>query len=361
MTTPYSYTLLIALLLIIGGVLLPAPLLAQPGGDSTWANDSTWTNDSTWADDSTSDNDSAWKALGLDPEGFKYDDDVFGHVSTGWFPQPFFSWSLTYSTDAFYSDTYDRAMNLRSSSLQPTAFPFTWCDPYEDSDERKIMKPNSDKEEDDGHPSTSYNEHMLTFILQPPIPLMLRLGAGFHWTEGLLYSNDTTRAYLSLAGVKRNFREEGVVYLKEVLLSGYAGLQIPVYGGFIDMEALRLGSYYYLFGGLGASWAFSSKATQYVQIANVKDDLRYSNGTDTVTLIDKAKLPGLNTIRTSIELGVGWNLAFDSFALGFELFGSIPQTSVLKDADWKQYVVGARFSIGYQWTPAEEPDKALWP
>jgi len=316
---------------------------AQTGTDTTWNADS------------------AWAELGLDPDGFQFDDEVFGHVSTGWFPIPFLAWSLSYTTDAFYSDTYDQAMSLRSASLRPTTYPFSWRDPYQDADEREIMRPYKDEEEDDGYPVTNYDEHRMTFSFSAPVPLLLRASAGLTITEGLLFSNDTTRSYLSLAGVVRNLREVGVVYLKEYAIAGDIGLTIPLYGGFIKNEAFRGSSYYYLHGGIGGSYAVSSEATQYTQIANAKSDIRYGNGGDTATLIREERLPNLNRTRYAYHAAIGWNLTAEFFHLGFELFATVPTTSVLDDADWEQYFVGARISLGYQWVPEKEENKALWP
>ncbi len=332
------------------------PLHAQTGGsDTSRAVDSTYGFDSTWNADS------AWAELGLDEEGFKFDEEVFGHVSTGWFPTPYLSWSLSYTTDAFYSDTYDRAMDLRSASLRPTTNPFGWCDPYQDSDERKIMQPYKDEENDDGYPVTNYDEHRLTFHFNPPVPLILRASAGLTITEGMLFSNDTTRSYLSLAGVVRDLREVSVVYLREYAIAGDIGVTIPFYGGFVKNEAIDLSSYYYIHAGIGGSYAVSSKATQFAQIANAKSDIRYGNGRDTVTLIDEQLLPNLNKTRYYYVGALGWNLVAEFFHLGFEVFTTIPITPVLDDADWKQYFVGARISLGYQWTPRKDENKPLWP
>ncbi len=295
------------------------------------------------------DADSTWDDYGLNPDGFKLDEDVFGHVSTGWFPQPYSAYTLSYSGSAFFADVYDRAPGIRSRSFAATSQPFTGTDPYDGSSERKIMQPNSDEEEDDGYPTTNYDEYSLTFLYNLPFPCVLRASAGLQVTEGLLFSNDESRSYLTIGGAKQRFKEVGVVYMKQYSLMGSAGLVIPFYGGFIKNEALQMSSYYYIFGGVSGSYAVSSKATQYEQIASAKDQIRYGNGADTVTLINKRTLAGLNRGRTAIEGGIGWNLAFESIALGVEAFVSLPQTSVLDDAEWKQYFVGLRLSLGVHW------------
>lgn len=337
-------------IILIGILAVTATSVAQTGrSDSTGIADTTWNADSAWAE------------LGLDEEGFQFDDEVFGHVSTGWLPTPYFSWSLSYTTDAFYSDTYDRGVDIRSKSFRPATNPFGWRDPYQSSDEREIMEPYKDEEADDGYPETNYDEHRLTFHLSPPIPLILRASAGLTITEGLLYSNDTTRSYLSLAGVIKDLREVGVVYLREYAIAGDIGVTIPIYGAFVTNEVLTGSSYYYIHAGIGGSYAVCSKGTQFVQIANAKSDIRYGNGRDTVTLVDEEFLPNLNTIRYYYTGAMGWNLVIDHFHFGFELFTTIPITPVLDDADWRQNFIGMRISLGYQWVPKKELKRPLWP
>lgn len=291
--------------------------------------------------------DSTWDDLGLDPEGFKFDEDIFGHVSTGWFPRPYNAYTISFGGELFYADVHDRAEGIRPRALRPTTEPFSWHNPY-DSGERDILQPNSPDEEDDGYPVTNYDEYLLTLLYNFPIPAILRADAGVQVTEGMLYSNDTSRSYLTLGGAAQPFKEVGVAYLKQHSVMGSLGLSIPIYGGFIDNESTSFASYYYIYGGYSIAYAVSSKGTQYTQIANAKDGIRYGNGTDTVRLINTTTFQDLNRVRTAIELAVGWNLAFDFGAIGMEAFISLPQSSVLKDVEWKQYFTGFRISVGFQ-------------
>lgn len=290
--------------------------------------------------------DSTWDDLGLDPEGFKFDEDIFGHVSTGWFPQPYSAYTISIEDELFYSDVFDRAEGIRPRALRPTTEPFSWRNPY-NSGEREILQPNSDDEEDDSYPVTDYSEYMLSFLYNLPMPAILRADAGLQITEGMLFSNDTSRAYLTLGGVAQPFKEVSVAYLKQYSIMGSAGLSIPIYGGFIDNESTTFASYYYIYGGYSIAYVVSSKGIQYTQIANAKDAIRYGNGTDTVTLVNRTTFDGLNRVRTAIELAVGWNLAMEFGAVGVEAFVSLPQSSVLKDVDWKQYFAGFRISVGF--------------
>ncbi|MEO5929197.1 MAG: hypothetical protein ABIR47_04640 [Candidatus Kapaibacterium sp.] len=295
------------------------------------------------------DADTTWDDLGLDPKGFTFDDETIGHVSRGWFPQAYAGYTLMYSGP--FGDTFDAATDIRPRAFSPTTAPFSWHNPYE-GDERKIYQPNKDEEEDDGYPSTSYDDYSLQFLYNLPMPAVIRLGAGLQVTEGMLFSLDNSRHYLSLGGSRQPLKEVGVAYLKQYSLAGTVGLDIPIYGAFIKTEALSLSSYYYLFGGYSFAYAISSKGTQYEQIANAKQAIRYGNGSDTATLIDKRTFDGLQRLRRSIDVGIGWNvMGVDFLALSMEGFVSIPQTSLLDDSDWKQYFVGLRISLGIHWLP----------
>ncbi|MBS1913302.1 MAG: hypothetical protein JST22_15040 [Bacteroidetes bacterium] len=295
--------------------------------------------------------DSTWDDYGANPERFKLDDDIFGHVSTGWFPQAYTGYTLEYGGTFFLADAYDVAPNIRSRAFAPTTEPFTQANPFTSSSERKILKPNSQDEESDGYPATDYSEYMLTFLYNLPMPAVVRLQSGLQVSEGMLFSNDTSRSFLTIGGAMQPFKEVGVIHLKQYSLLGSIGLVIPVYGGFIDNEAMALGSYYYVYGGISAAYAVSSKGTQYSQIADAKDEIRYGNGSDTATLINKRTFDGLNRLRTAWEFAIGWNLQVQPIALSFEVFASVPRTSVLADADWKQYFVGIRASFGAHWLP----------
>lgn len=299
--------------------------------------------ENTWSD-------TTWDDLGLDPEGFKYDEEVFGEVSAGWFPKPYTGSTLSISAPLFYQDVFDRANDIRPGGFVPTTSPFTHRNPFED-DEREILQRNSEEEEDDGYPASSFQDYSLTYLYNLPMPAILRLNAGLQISQGMLFSEDTSRNYLSIGGAKQPLKEVGVAYLKQYSIVGSAGINIPIYGGFIRSEAATFASYYYLFGGYSLAYAVSSQGTQYSQIANAKGQVRYGNGTDTTTLINARRFEEHDRLRTGIEVGAGWNVAVESAAFGIEGFISIPQSSVLKDVKWDQYFVGFRISLGWQWLP----------
>lgn len=286
----------------------------------------------------------------LDPDTFQLEDDLTLYHSTGWFPRPYAGFALTFLWEN--GDIWDRASGIRSAAFVPTRFAFSHSDPYGDSDERDIKKSFSD-EEDDDTPTTGYSGYSFALTANLPVPAVLRLEAGFLVTDGLLFSSDRTRSFLTYNGTRRDFHEVGVVHLEEWLLKGSVGLNIPVYGAFLIAGEGAVSSYYYVHGGVTALWQVSNRGTQYAQIADAKDDLRYGNGADTVRLQPRASWDNVNTFRTAISAGIGWNFSGQFFSFSFEPFVMLPITSMLDDADWKQITGGVRLFMGYQWGTGE--------
>jgi hypothetical protein len=297
--------------------------------------------------------DSTYDDFGLDPEGYKVESDLIGHYSHGWFPQPYTASTLSFMTNFIYADVFDFADGIRPGGFHPTTSPFTWHNPYI-GNEREIMQAGKNETEDDGFPVTEYSEYSLSYLYNLPMPAIVRGDLQLRITDGLLFSNDTTRSYLALSGVKHSLKEVGVMHLAEYTLAGSLGLNIPFYGVFLESEATNVSSYYYLHVGASAGYVIVSKATQYAQIANAKDELRYGNSRDTVTFLQKKKLGDLDRFRTALDFSLGWGFATDFGAFSIEAFVTVPVSSVLKDAEWKQYYTGLRLALGYQWEPRDK-------
>lgn len=333
-----------ALLLLISAIDLSAQRPRTETGDTTEIEDD-------WGED--------WTLDSLNAEDFEFDTEQIFHLSRGWFPTPFKAASIALTGIFPYADVFDRASGLRTRAFEPTTAPFDWHNPYNGSaigeflgfenKERRILRPNEDEPVEDGYPRTLFGEFGLQFLYHLPVPAILRANGAYRFADGLLFSEDTSRSYLSLDGVPRSFREIGVIYHEQHIVSGTVGLQIPVYGVFLDSDFGSIGSYYYLFGGLSGDYAFSAKTTQYAQIADAKDQIRYRNGQDTTTLMRRGTPEGINRTRTAVEAGIGWELSGEYVVLGFELFLSSPLTSLVDDAEWKQYYAGIRLNAGFQW------------
>ncbi len=282
----------------------------------------------------------------LDPDTFDITIDLMIYHSTGWFPRPYPGFALVARFEGM--DIIDRARSIRSAAFVPTTSPFSHSDPYGDNDERDIKKAFSDEEED-GNPVTGLSGYSLLFTLNLPFPMVLRADAGILFADGLLFSSDRTRSFLDDNGARRAFHEVSGFFLEEYLLKGSIGVQIPLYGAFIDAEDGKLASYYYVLGEYTALYSVDRTATQYAQIADAKDKLRYNNGMDTVVVRSMTDVPALNLFRPVATIGAGWSFNAQFFAFNFEIYAALPTKPVLKDADWKQYMVGGRLGLGYHW------------
>lgn len=305
---------------------------------------------STYAQE-TDPQDSIWREIEKEMKDFKLEEDFFEHYSHGWFPSCYRASTLTYGGTSFFTDVYDKANFIQSTSFVPTVSGFCGKNPFIGS-EQEIKEQNNNNDSEDGYPVTSNNEYKLSFTLNTPLPLQLRFDAGVRNSEGMLFANDTSRSFVNLSGVKQNIKEVSVLYLNEYNAVINAGLQIPFYGVFMKSDFMTMASYYYIRGAINGSYAVYSDALQYFQIADVKENLRYTNGYDTATVIQNSKLSSLNRLRTELEFSLGWNATFEVVSFNFEAFSTYPITSVVSDARWEQYFVGFRMAIGAQFVPS---------
>lgn len=278
---------------------------------------------------------------------FKLEDDLFDHYSHGWFPSCYNAREFTIYGSSF-SDVFDKANNIRSNSFVSTTNGFCGSSPYSKRSYRDIKVMDKDENTDEGYPVTNNDEYKFYLIQNLLIPLQLRFDGGLRISEGMLFADDTTRSFLSLSGVKQNFQEVSVLHLKEHSAVVNIGLQMPVYGIFFKSNIISVSSFYYLRGSIGASYAITTDATQYIQIADIKNQLRYSNAQDTATLSNAIRLPNLNRFRYELEFSAGWHLSFERVIFNFELYSTYPISSVINDAVWKQYIVGIRTGLGIQ-------------
>jgi hypothetical protein len=289
---------------------------------------------------------------GLYPEGFTFESDLIGNVSRGWFPKPTAGQALVfdgYDSEGWVTFFVERAPAIRSSSFKNTKYGFHHRDPFENNEEREFIEPGESERIDD-FPERRTEQYGLTYLLNMPFPAIFRGGLALNVNTGMLFAPDESRQYLDLAGNRQTLKEVNVLAVKEWLLKGSVGLQIPVYGVFMGTsEWGGLGSYYYVYGGISGSYAVSSSATQYSQIANAKESLRYANGRDTVQFMEDVRMSGISPFRYAYEGAVGWNFSAGPVMFALEAFALLPQNSILKDAEWRQYTAGARFMIGYTW------------
>nr|BAL55109.1 hypothetical protein HGMM_F23B02C48 [uncultured Bacteroidetes bacterium] len=287
-------------------------------------------------------------------------DDFFQSISTGWFPRPYAAIGyFAGSTLNFYQ--HSSATNITTSGTRPIVGRWSAHNPFR-SHEDDIKKPWSADDADDDFPSLGYSAPINLRVewMLPLLHCMARFDVAYELSRERLYSLDTSRKYLALSGQPTPFREVSVLFNNEHFLGARLGVAVPIYGAFVTSQPLRLdtmrridvidriSSFYYVAASLHAAALVLSEATQYVQIADAKDAIRYRNGQDTVTLMNKARLSTATPLRWHAEIAAGWQASFGSFAFTVEAYAELPLTSVLRDARWMLYRYGIRTMIGRQ-------------
>jgi hypothetical protein len=298
------------------------------------------------------------QATADDTLGWK--NELFQHLSTGWFPRPYAAIGCNIGTSLNIYQ-HSSASDITTLGTKPIAGRWSASNPFR-SKEDNIKKPWSNDDADDDFPILGYSTPIIVRIewMLPLFNAIARLDAAYERSRDRLFSLDTSRKYLSITGQPAQFREVSVLFNNEHFLGVRLGLAIPVYGAFVLSESLqldtqrrqmvvdRLNSFYYIAPSIHAAALVLSEATQYVQIADAKDALRYKNGQDTVTLMNKARLSTAEPIRWYGEIAAGWRASFASFTFTVEAYASIPLTSVIRDARWMLYRYGIRTMFGWE-------------
>jgi hypothetical protein len=281
----------------------------------------------------------------LNPEEYVYTPDYEVHASYGWFPVPvdnYFNMSLEYTG----GDISDLASWISPSGFVKTKFPYTGNNPLSGK-ERKIMRSNENLEvEDEEYPVTDFWSIGFHFKFNTRLPLIFRIHTTFSFNEGLLFSLDETKNYLNFNGTKNPFKEASIVYQDEIMFNAGLNCLIPFYGAFAKIE-VPVQTYYYLSFGLNYSYPLSSRTTQFSQIVDAKEFLRYNNGQDTIHLITEKPLTDLNYSRYHANIGLGMEFDISRIGMGLEFYVSVPLNSVVSDALWKQWIYGLKWNFNF--------------
>ncbi|MBI5325353.1 MAG: hypothetical protein HZB41_08810 [Ignavibacteriae bacterium] len=281
----------------------------------------------------------------LNPDEFTYTPDFELKASYGWFPVPvdnYFNIALEYMS----GDISDLASEINPGSFVKTKFPYSGNNPLSD-DEREIKQSYKNIEVDDEeYPETDFLSIGFHALFNTKFPLILRLHTVLSFSEGMLFSLDETKSYLTYLGSKSQFKEASIIYHDEIMFNAGINFLIPFYGAFANIE-VPVETYYYLSFGLTWSTSLSSRTTQYSQIANAKDNIRYYNGQDTVHLLTEKTLKNLNYSRYFANIGLGFEFDIARIGFGMEFYVSSPLNSVIKDALWKQWIYGMKLNINF--------------
>ena len=207
----------------------------------------------------------------------------------------------------------------------------------EDIAHRNFKKKFSDEEEE-SHINTESYIWGLDFRLTPDIgfPIIFRAATMFTWSTDILFSVDYSKSYLDFDNTLHNYFEINNLLLEETLLESKLGVSIPIYGAF-SSNPIPFSSIFSLYLGVNNAQVLSSRASQFVQIGNAKDKIRFENGLDTLVLTSNVELSSLVKNRFGMEIGIEHGAEIGGIGYNFWMNALIPTESILSDEPWKQY------------------------
>lgn len=270
----------------------------------------------------------------LKQEDFQLDEELDIKYSKGYFPVPL-EWNFNIGIFSKIGYISNAANNITPSGLVTTNKPYK-SEYNSDSDYLDFKEKYSDDDDGSSQDNEIYSVG-LEYLLTPDlgIPLQIRASTLITWNTSILYSEDKSKSYLDYDKGQSSFLEIGNIILEETNLEFNAGINIPIYGAFVKSQ-VKYQSLYTLYFGVSMTEVLSSESTQYLQIGDAKDKIRYENGLDTINLVTDYELPTLRGSRLAFETGIGMNFIVNNFGLLYELTFTIPHNSILKDDIWKQ-------------------------
>lgn len=175
------------------------------------------------------------------------------------------------------------------------------------------------------------------------LPFFFEAGTNFEYREDFLVSDLGERPYLSSPGEVSYFNEYSVIDLTEVSVSGRFGIKLPIYGGFIKMDNGEIssqssGSFYLLNLHYVPEYVFISRANQYNIMTSQKNRLRYASGYDTLRVSHRRILPGTNSFRNNIQIGLSSMSYFLIMGIEFGISYRFPLTAIVEDINWKNHL-----------------------
>lgn len=262
--------------------------------------------------------------------------------SKGYFPKSldiFSRWYLNW----YIGNAHDQAFGIFSKSFRPTKFGFSGKAQDEDELETREKFSEDENSQGDKFNITMYSCIRLNYLM-PVYVGYLGLGFGFDNIRGRLYSVDKTKSFLGYDNKPVSFKEISTVFFDETHFNLHANFILPIYGGLIKSKE-SIGSFYYLKFEYDYNYCFISDASQVIQIANHKDEIRYSNGNDYQYLFKSEELKTLERNRPYIGLGLGVIACGAGLDVKFEFNTKLSMNSILKDANWNQNFI--YFNLGF--------------
>lgn len=281
-------------------------------------------------------------SLKYDPNDFKQD--VYTDMSSGFFPRILdnngYYWNIYYNHGYILSIANIKQQSEFGQSIDAWRGNFALT-----NDEREIKKQYSLDSEDE-YPETSFNEFGVGILFPILNAVYIKSNLSINWHTSIIADTYNNREYLSYDNKLIPIKESNIIELYGLDLTYSLETKLPIYGASIETEP-QIISFYYLSLGLSGSLSIQSKANQYLQINNPKNNLRYNNGIDTVRIIDDRKLNSFDDNRFRSEIGIGIFTNVSEYYFDFLLTWSLPLNSILKDEKWMQHIFKLSVGIGF--------------
>jgi len=293
--------------------------------------------------------DSTWDLNNLDYDKLneKLDENVELKHSAGWFPYTStFYYELGLFSSLITSD-FELADDISSSSIyfDNKLSGDIDLDSKILSDERQFYKKDGTIET--SYPVSDYYSFGLNLNFSTFLPFKINTKIGISMIDGVLYSVDKSKEYLNYEGKTKTLKELNIFHLSDYSMSLAVELEQPIYGVFVEQNDNIVVSYYYLKVGYNLDIPYSNNVVQYLQIADKKEDIHYRNGTDRFYLYDD-EMWDLMFNRNYLNFAVGLNTGLVGVStIGFEFEAKFMQSSLFKDANWKQFNFGLNIFINY--------------
>ena len=272
-------------------------------------------------------------SLQYNPDEFTSDFDM--DVSAGWFPRLYsdskFLWNVYFNTGDVWSDAQFKKQNELGNAVNQ------WEAYFDMTVEERLIRKKYSKDTDAAILTTGFSEFGAAVIYPFFNVAYLNMNSAFYWQTDYLADVYKTKQYRTNDNQIKNFKEANIIEQYEYGIDYSLNLNVPVYGGSMNV-GVHLASFYYMTAGVGGKYVIHSETLQYLQIASEKDKISFANGWDTLHVMEGRTIESVEYLKYHINLGIGLNIIADTVNAGFEILYSFPVNDVLKDVYWRQHI-----------------------
>jgi len=274
-----------------------------------------------------------------------FEQDMPVEFSSGWFPKILFKGADSYFIYNINFRT-NLANNIISNSFVPTVNGFSAKRPSSKALETRRRFSNEKGKSKEQIIKANGGLEIEYRMLFKPMNAILSVRTGISEEINQLFSEDKSRSFIDFSGNEVFFKEFSIIQIDELNIKNSILASFPIYGGFIKEGDSNLSSYYFITIGLAATYPIYSLGTQYMQIGNNKDKIRYDNGLIRQTLFKDKQLKTLNNWKYYAIFGVGWEFNTNiNDGMKFEILTAYRTNSAISDANWNAFDINIIYAL----------------